>query len=125
MAGLNDIMENLVLPVSASLGREHFYSALSVQHALQSYFEENEQPDYDQIDDYLSIYNYDEDLPLTDERIVLTKVHKAKGLGFDHVIYVPSAQRERISFMDIVTTALLKATKNVDIKDEIRGRSSS
>ena len=121
VAGLNDIMENLVLPVSASLGREHFYSALSVQHALQSYFEENEQPDYDQVDDYLSIYNYDEDLPLTDERIILTTVHKAKGLGFDHVIYVPSAQRERISFMDIVTTALLKATKNVDIKDEIRG----
>ena len=121
VAGLNEIMEEYILPVSASLGKEHFYSALSVQHAIQSYFEENAQPDLDEIDDYLSIYNYDDDIPLTDERIVLTTVHKAKGLGFDHVIYVPSTQRERISFMDIVTTALLKAYKNVDVRDEIRG----
>ena len=42
-------------------------------------------------------------------RIVLTTVHKAKGLDYEKVVYIPSKSKDSTSFQDAVTQAILKS----------------
>ena len=50
--------------------------------------------------------------------ITLTTVHKAKGRGFDIVIYVPSRGGGKTSFIDIITESVFIA-KGINLEDEV------
>jgi DNA helicase-2/ATP-dependent DNA helicase PcrA len=118
--GLLLIMETKILPIASSLGKDHFFAALSIQNALKEYFEQADAPDLEELLDYLSISNYEEDVSPGESNLILTTVHKAKGMEFDHVIYVPSNASERTTFIDIVTRAIIMAAKGIDIRQELR-----
>jgi len=118
--GLFMIMETKILPIASSLGKDHFFAAISIQNALKEYFEQTDTPDLDALFDYLSISNYEEDVSPGESRLVLTTVHKAKGMEFDRVIYVPSNSSERTTFIDIVTRAIIMAAKGIDVKQDLR-----
>jgi DNA helicase-2/ATP-dependent DNA helicase PcrA len=53
-----------------------------------------------------------------DSKLVLTTVHKAKGLQYDAVVYVPSVQNNRESHADEITRAILQ-TRGVDAREEL------
>jgi DNA helicase-2/ATP-dependent DNA helicase PcrA len=118
--GILLIMQTKILPIASSLGKDHFFAALSIQNALKEYFEQTDIPDLDELLDYLSISNYEEDVSPGESKLILTTVHKAKGIEFDRVIYVPSNASERTTFIDIVTRAIIMAAKGIDVKQELR-----
>ncbi len=122
--GINTMMTDKILPIAASLGRDHFYAALSVQNAIAEYFAESTAPDLDELLDYISISEYEDEVPIGDEKLVLTTVHKAKGMEFDNVIYCPASSGDRTSYIDIIARAIILCAKDIDVNQELRDEES-
>ncbi|EQD58572.1 ATP-dependent DNA helicase PcrA, partial [mine drainage metagenome] len=47
--GILQILESKILPIASSLGKDHFYAALSIQNAVREYFEQSDLPDLDDL----------------------------------------------------------------------------
>ena len=115
---VNKLFKEVIMPVSVNYGKEYFLAALKLQNAYQEALDLVD----DKTIDNLAIYLDTADL-LTDEinmqrKVVLTTVHKAKGMEFDTVIYVPSRPRNSSNFQDQVVEAILK-TKKLNVEEEL------
>ena len=47
-------------------------------------------------------------------KITLTTVHKAKGLEYENVIYIPKKTRNRNNFYDYIVEKILEANNKKD-----------
>ena len=115
---IDRIFEMVVYPVSVTYGKDHLLAAISVQKTFREAVRAIDKMNLENLTAYLN----SSDL-LTDEggqrkKVTLTTVHKAKGLEFDAVLYLPSKPRGRTDFQDYVVEAILK-TKGVDASEEL------
>ena len=67
--------------------------------------------------DFISIVEESRVESNIDSQVTLTTVHKAKGLSFDLVLYLPT-KKKRTSFVDTIITAILH-TNGFDVEDEL------
>lgn len=118
---LDSIFVDRIIPAAVPLGRDYTLTVMSIRESINEFFIETENPDYDDLSDFLTISEEEYD-PLSEVRnLVLTTVHKAKGLEFDHVIYVPARRSDRASFIDAVTRAVIRSGKGIEVSVELSG----
>lgn len=119
---IDDLFNKIILPLCVSKGNEWFSTGLIVKSQLDEYISLEQTPLKDEMIDFLNTTEESYMEKAIDSRITLTTVHKAKGLGFDIVVYMPSSSSARTSFVDIMVEAVL-GSNNIEVKDEIEEES--
>ncbi|MEM0143636.1 MAG: ATP-dependent DNA helicase, partial [Candidatus Parvarchaeum sp.] len=116
---VNKLFTEVILPISVSLDNDYYISAAAILENLNQYMDSNELPNLSDLLVYL--YTAEDSYESNDkeENLTLTTVHKAKGLEFDNVIYVPKKQDSKTSFIDLVTNSIIKQAKDIDVKEEL------
>ncbi|MEM0155863.1 MAG: ATP-dependent DNA helicase [Thermoplasmataceae archaeon] len=117
--GLNEIFTRVILPISVSIGREYFSTAMSVFSSVKDFFTTSSDLTLDAFMDFLTTTDEEYDAPEKPSRLVLTTVHKAKGMEFTNVIYVPRDSRRSLGFVDAVAYSIIRATKGIDVREEL------
>ncbi|MCX6818434.1 MAG: ATP-dependent DNA helicase [Candidatus Aenigmarchaeota archaeon] len=114
---IDKLFNNIILPVCISKGSEWFTTGISIKAQIEEYLA-MKIPTKNDFFDFMAITEEKYIERNTESRITLTTVHKAKGLGFDIVIYMPSASAARTSFVDMVVEAILNS-KGINVKEEL------
>ena len=116
---INKLFNETILPIAVALDNDYYISAAATLENINQYMDSNELPSLSDMLVYL--YTAEDSYESNDkqENLVLTTVHKAKGLEFDNVIYVPKKQSNKTSFIDLVTNSIIKQTKEIDVKEEL------
>ena len=113
---LDQMFTDLILPMCISKGAEWFSAAITAKQEIDEYLT-FETPTLDGLFDFIAIGQESRMEQRNDSRITLTTVHKAKGLGFDVVVYIPSNSK-RTSFIDNITKSILSSSK-IEVKSEL------
>jgi len=116
---LNRLFNEIILPISVALDNDYYISAAAVLKNINEYMDNNELPSFSDLLIYLYAAEDSYESIGKEENLVLTTVHKAKGLEFDNVIYIPKKQSSRTSFVDLVTNSIIKQAKGIDVKEEL------
>ena len=114
---LNKLFTEEIYPLCASKGPEWFSTSMLVNEQIEEYLT-SETPTLDGLFDFIAIGEESYRERAKEAEITLSTVHKAKGLGFDVVIYIPSINDPQSSFIDTITTAIF-ASQGIDLKDEV------
>ncbi|KQB36245.1 ATP-dependent DNA helicase [Acidiplasma aeolicum] len=116
---IKKIFEERIIPIAASINREYFITARTVKAAIDEFFSMNS--DYTRSDffNFLDLIYSEEFMEAGEKDIVLTTVHKAKGREFDNVIYIPKKTRKSEAFIDVISSAIIKSIKNIDVEKEL------
>ena len=117
---LYDRFEKIIFPVCVSKGLEWYESAVEVKDQITEFLL-GETPLLENLLDFLSIT--EESISESDSisDITISTVHKAKGLEFDIVIYLPSTN-ERTDFTQLIAQTVLESN-NIDISSELADES--
>jgi len=116
---LKTLFEKYILPISVAFGEEGMLSAVKLYNAVIKYYEEiNTFDDYD-ILDYLRLVDVSEQKEHVEKRISVTTVHKAKGLDYDVVIYLPSTPKRSLKLIEYTEHAILSTITPSYNKEEI------
>ena len=116
---LLDFFDNVIIPVSLTMGKGYFNSAVAIKQGIIEYFEIGGEKSLDEMIDFLSFCDYGSDAGDVTSNVVLSTVHKAKGLEFDQVIYIPTGERKKRSFIDVVMHSILKGTLGKDSRGDL------
>ena len=114
---LNKLFTEELYPLCVSKGSEWFSTAVTVKEQIDEYLG-FETPTFEGLFDFIAIGEESYTERSKKSTITLTTVHKAKGRGFDIVIYVPSTGGGRTSFIDIITESIF-AAKGINLEDEV------
>ncbi len=110
LMGLKKLFYEYIIPASIRFGQPCLEAATEVYNSLPFFIERvknGEDISLREITDYILQENNYEGVDEIDERISVITVHKAKGLEFDDVIYVPTVQKKRsISAIDMITGSI-------------------
>lgn len=115
---IGDILDRIVLPVSASRGREWFNTAVSLRSSFGESLDIIGEKSQENIYSFLMVSGESDEFPEPEGRLVLSTVHKAKGREFDAVIYLPSVRRKNKLFVDTMTGEILKQ-RGIDPMEEL------
>lgn len=105
------LFKEKIIPLSITYGKEYLFAALSLQDACSEALRLLEDKSLEAFSAYLESSDLLAQESDTEQKIVLTSIHKAKGKQFDTVIYVPKKTRNTSSFQDTVVEAILKSHK--------------
>jgi len=113
---LDQMFSNLILPMCISKGAEWFSAATTAKQEIDEYLT-FETPTLDGLFDFLAIGEESHIEQKNESKITLTTVHKAKGLAFDVVVYIPSNSR-KTSFIDSITKSILSSSE-IEVESEL------
>ena len=116
---ISEIMKNVVLPISASLDRDYFVSAEAIYSSSVEFLQYVKVFHPSEFLDFLELSLFQEEGDLREDRVNLLTVHKAKGLEFDTVIYVPSPSSSGLKFIDLLSYSIVYATTGVDAESDL------
>ena len=114
---LDKLFTDELYPLCVSKGSEWFSTAVTVKEQIDEYLA-FETPTFEGLFDFIAIGEESYTERNKKSTITLTTVHKAKGRGFDVVIYVPSSGGGKTSFIDIITESVFIA-KGINLEDEV------
>ncbi len=114
---LDKLFAEKIYPLCASKGAEWFTTAMLVNKQIKEYLT-FQTPTLEGLFDFIAIGEEEYDDRNKEAEIILTTVHKAKGRGFDIVIYIPSINDPKTSFIDTVTTGIF-ASQGIVLDDEV------
>jgi len=114
----NHLLKTRVLPVAVTYGRDYFSATTAMQQAFNEALGIVEQRDLESVATFLKTADAKNHEAEIDSKLVLTTVHKAKGLQYDAVIYAPTTQSNQEGYIDEVTRAIL-STKGIDARSEL------
>ena len=117
------IFDDVILPISVSIGKDYYITAVAIRRNIAEFFDTINAPLIADLFNYLDVTEESYEPIGKQEGLVLTTVHKSKGLEFDNVIYVPKATRSGFSFVDAVVYGIIKGTKGIDITEELEEES--
>ncbi len=119
LQSLPSIMEEFIIPASVAFGHDYFRTAVSVNSALIEALSTLKEITPSLIIEYLRISSF-EDTEVEQARITVSSVHRAKGLEFETVIYLPSPDRKKhtLKFYEAVAEGILKSL-GYDFMEEI------
>ena len=113
---LDQMYDDVILPMCISKGGEWFSAAMTVKQEIDEYLA-FETPTLDGLFDFISIGEESYMEQRSKSKITLTTVHKAKGLAFDVVVYIPSNSR-KTSFIDNITKSILSSS-DITVESEL------
>ena len=120
MDTLIGLMDSCVIPISISISRDYFEAAKSIRRSIEELADfPSAVSSMEDFVDYI-VAGEDEQEPAAGEKLVITTVHKAKGLEFENVIYAPREPRENLSLVDMAVYSIMKACKGIDVREELR-----
>lgn len=108
-----------IIPIATAYGMSYALTAMTIGRAVFEYLDEFDIPDSETFFDFLSVLDSNTEGVDSTAPLTLTTIHKAKGLEFDHVIYIPTASRTRLSYVDLVVRAIINATRNLEVQAEL------
>ncbi len=123
MESLPKLFIDRILPISVSMGREYYLTANEIYRNIREFFSIAKNPSRKELFDFLAITEEEYEPMSKSSDVVLTTVHKAKGLEFSKVIYVPADTRDSLSFIDAVVYSIIKAVKGIDVQEELNEES--
>ena len=115
---LDLLFEKYIIPVSVAYGSEYLLASLSVRESYREALTYLGEMDYKPLIDFMSSADLQSQTIESKKKIVVTTVHKSKGLQYDSVIYLPLKTRNNSNFQDRVVEAILK-TKEVNVEEEL------
>ncbi len=112
-------LDQIIIPISVSLGQEYFAAASSIYSASTDYI--NNVKDFSPGDylDFLDMSVLDQEEDLKKSRINILTVHKAKGQEFHNVIYIPSRTNGNLKFMDLLSYAIVSGITGTDVESDL------
>lgn len=120
MHDITRIFEEVILPISISMKREYALTVLSLRSSVMEFISLVKNPTLEEFTDFLTISEEEYESEGGGEGLIISTVHKAKGLEFDHVIYVPQNRRQDTSsFVDAVSESVIRTCSNIDISKEL------
>ena len=115
---IDKIFEMIIYPVSVTYGKDYLLAAISVQKTFREAVRAIDKMNMENLTTYLNSSDLIVDMGGPRKKVTVSTVHKAKGLEFDAVIYLPSKPRGRTDFQDYVVEAILN-TKGIDAREEL------
>jgi DNA helicase II / ATP-dependent DNA helicase PcrA len=115
---LDLLFEKYIIPVSVAYGSEYLLAGLSVRESCREALTYLGEIDYKPLVDYMLSADLQSQTIESKKKIVVTTVHKSKGLQYDSVIYLPLKTKNNSNFQDRVVEAILK-TKDVNVEEEL------
>ncbi len=112
---MEEAFETVILPICSSMSQEYVASALSVLNSSREYLSNFTEFTMEGFTDFMSLASDSAEEDLKKSRANVLTVHKAKGLEFHTVIYVPTEPRKNLEFMDNLTTSIISATTGIDV----------
>jgi len=113
---LDQMFNDLILPMCISKGAEWFSAAMNSKKEIDEYLT-YETPSFEGLFDFIAIGEESHIEQKNESKITLTTVHKAKGLAFDVVVYIPSNSR-KTSFIDSITKSILSSSE-IEVESEL------
>ncbi|OIO23038.1 hypothetical protein AUJ65_04520 [Candidatus Micrarchaeota archaeon CG1_02_51_15] len=98
-----------IFPLCIPYGREYVLAAQSLLDSSQEALNLLDEKTLDSFSRYLQVTDLAASTAKKDAKITLTTVHKAKGLQYDTVIYLPKKTRNKRSFYDYIVEKILEA----------------
>ena len=114
---LDKLFAEKIYPLCASKGAEWFTTAMLVNKQIKEYLT-FQTPTLEGLFDFIAIGEEKRTDRNKESETILSTVHKAKGRGFDIVIYIPSINDPKTSFIDTVTTGIF-ASQGIVLDDEV------
>lgn len=116
---LLSIFDENLIPYSIALGREYLNTAVSFRASAEFALENLQNISPQGFLDFMNICTF-EDREAGSANIIVSSVHKAKGLEFDTVIYFPSKEvtQKVVKLQEAPGEAIL-ASQGINVRDEI------
>lgn len=116
---IEEAFNRVILPIAASLGDGYVNSAnLTIQSAREyiAIF-----PDYslEGFLNFMTMSSEQNESELKKSNVNVLTVHKAKGLEFDTVIYVPSELRPKLEYFDLLTSTIILTSTGIDVQQDL------
>jgi len=116
------LFKEKIIPVALAYGKEYFLAAIKIQNAFQEALSLLDDKTIHNLMVYLEAADLLSDEFETENQIVLSTVHKAKGKEFDTVIYAPTKTINRSNFQDEIVEAILRS-KGINVEEELEEES--
>lgn len=105
---VNKLFSNFILPVCFAYGQEYVEAGIKLQNASREALNELKKISLEKFINYLKSVDILGGEITKKSKVVLTTIHKSKGLQYEKVIYLPSKTKNRSNFQDSVAEAILK-----------------
>lgn len=115
---LDKLFEDYILKVAVPYGEEYLFACMSVKKSYNEALVVIDNLNYINLIKYLEssdLVSQDVD---SKKKIVITTVHKSKGLQYKSVIYVPKEPTDQDNFQDYIVKTILKS-KNINVDEEL------
>ncbi len=115
---INILFRERIIPMCIIHGEEYLSAGMAIHSAYQEALFTLDDKSLESMVAYLEsteLPSMDSDI---ERRLTLTTVHKAKGMQFDNVIYIPSKSKNNGDFMDNIVKGILKS-KGIDVEEEL------
>jgi len=116
--GINQVFIEQILPIAVTFGKDYTLACLSIQKAFVEALATLDRITYADAFAYLESAALEGEEYDEESRITLITAHKAKGMEFDKVIYIPSKTKDSTNFIDNIVEAIL-VSNGLDAKEEI------
>ena len=116
---IDKLFSDEIFPICISKGSEWFFTAKAVKEQIEEYLA-LETPTLNGLFDFIDIAEEEYTDRVKESKVTLTTVHKAKGLAFDIVIYLPSSTSgsNSTSWIDAITTCITSSA-GINLQDEV------
>ncbi len=115
---VNFLFRERIIPASIGYGKEYLSAAVSMQRAYQEAILFLEDKSLNSLVAYLQSTDLLSNESESEKDVVVTTVHKSKGMQYENVIYLPSKTRNNGNFQDSVVEGILKA-ENINVEEEL------
>ncbi len=118
---ISQLFRERIFPVCVPNGREYVLAAQSLLASAQEALSMLSEKTLDNFVRYLQASDMQASTANKDARITLTTVHKAKGIEYDTVIYLPKKTRSKRGFYDYIVEEILEANgtqNNTELEED-------
>ncbi len=115
---VSKVFREVVFPISVTYGKDYLLAAMTVEKAFSEALRVIENPNLDNVTAFLNSSDLLSDESGKRQKLTLTTVHKAKGLDYEAVIYLPSKPLGKTDYQDNVVEAILQ-NKGINAKEEL------
>jgi DNA helicase-2/ATP-dependent DNA helicase PcrA len=116
---IKTVFERRIIPICTSISMDYFVTAVTLIKNIEEYFDTSNDVNRGDLFNYLSVTEESYEPLGKESDLVLTTVHKAKGLEFENVIYMPKSTSEKFSFIDAVVYSIIKSVLGIDVREEL------
>lgn len=118
-AMIDQAFERIILPIATSIGEDYLTSAVAILDSAHEYLSTFSDYTLEGFLNYMSLSTEPAEDDLRKSHVNILTVHKAKGLEFDTVIYVPTDPRNSLEYFDFLTYAVISSVTGIDVERDL------